>query len=108
MDQGPVQVTVTCSILPRKSSSDSTKTSLLVGVRPFQRPLTFSSKSTSTCWPKQFGIDLADDLCLQIFEQVEAAALFFVGDVIVHAALGNGISAGRVTGQMSDIQLEVR
>ena len=36
------------------------------------------------------------------------AAFFLVGNIIVHAAGGNGIGAGRVTGQMSDIQLEVR
>ena len=79
-----------------------------MGVRPFQRPLTFSSKSTSTCLAEQFGVDLADDLFLQIVEHVEAAAFFFVGDVIVHAAGGNGIRSGRVTCQMSDIQFQVR
>src|SRR5512147_3156413 len=54
MDQGPVQVTVTGRILPFKSCSDSTKTSLLVGVRPRQRFFTFSSNSTSTICPRYF------------------------------------------------------
>src|SRR5688572_6470482 len=52
MDHGPVHVTVTGRIWPFKSSSNSTKTSLLVGVRPFQRFLTLSSNKTSTVWPR--------------------------------------------------------
>src|SRR5512141_871665 len=48
IDHGPVQVTVTGRILPFKSSSDSRKTSLFVGVRPFQRFFTLSSNKTST------------------------------------------------------------
>src|SRR3990172_11093072 len=54
MDQGPVHVTVTGMSLPRKSSSDSTKMILLVGVRPRQRPLTLSSNKTSTVSPRYF------------------------------------------------------
>src|SRR3989337_1459199 len=52
IDQGPVQVIVTGSSCPRNDCPDSTKTSLLVGVRPFQRPRTSSSKSTSTVCPR--------------------------------------------------------
>ena len=52
MDQGPVHVTVTGTTRPRKSSSVSTNTNLFVFVRPLQRPLTFSSNSTSTVWPR--------------------------------------------------------
>src|SRR3972149_6917369 len=52
IDQGPLQVIVTGSSWPRNDPSDSTKTSLLVGVRPFQRPRTSSSKSTSTVCPR--------------------------------------------------------
>src|SRR3990170_4170999 len=52
IDQGPVQVIVTGSSWPRNDCSASTKTSLLVGVRPFQRPRTSSSKSTSTVCPR--------------------------------------------------------
>src|SRR3989304_10347936 len=48
IDQGPVQVTVAGSSWPRNDCSASTKTSLLVGVRPFQRPRPSSSKSPST------------------------------------------------------------
>src|SRR5512133_2810614 len=50
IDQGPVQPILTGTTRLWKSSSDSTKTSLLVFVRPFQRCLTFSSNSTSTVW----------------------------------------------------------
>jgi hypothetical protein len=41
IDQGPVQVIFTGSSLPLKFSSDSTNTSLLVWVRPLQRPFTY-------------------------------------------------------------------
>src|SRR5215212_10613617 len=54
MDHGPVHVTMTGKTLPFKFSSDSTKTSLFVGVRPRQRFFTFSSNSTSTVWPRYF------------------------------------------------------
>src|SRR5215211_7275119 len=54
IDHGPVHVTVTGRILPFKSSSDSTKTNLLVGVRPFQRFFTLSSNKTFTVWPRYF------------------------------------------------------
>jgi len=48
MDQGPVQVTCTGRTWLRSSRSLSTNTSLLVSVRPFQRPFTFSSNNTVT------------------------------------------------------------
>src|SRR5688572_31160292 len=54
IDHGPVHVTVTGRSLPFKFSSDWTKTSLFVGVRPFQRFFTLSSNNTSTVWPRYF------------------------------------------------------
>lgn len=52
MDHGPVQYTRTGLIIPSKFSSLSTKTSLLVGVRPFQRLLIFSSNKIGTILSK--------------------------------------------------------
>ena len=52
IDHGPVHVTITGLTSPRSDSSLSTNTSLFVGVRPRQRPFTFSSNNTSTFFSK--------------------------------------------------------
>jgi hypothetical protein len=104
MLHGPVWVIVHGHQLPAQLAGSSKKTSLLWGVRPRQRPLSRSSTSTSTVWPRSARIFSGRYLFLQVFDQVEAAALLLVRHVVDHAAGADRAGARAIAGQVHLVQ----
>jgi len=108
IDQGPVQVIVTGIVLPLRSSSDSRNTSLFVGVRPFQRPLTFSSTGLHLSCRDTLHLS-HQRFPLAIVSSTRKRRIFSAsGTLSVEAPRCHGSFAGGITGKMCDVQPEIR